>query len=84
MEASNANRALLPILHIDLDPALADNGLAVLRNLIARRQIGIEIILAIKYRMEIDLGTKRQSSADRLAHAFAVYHWQHSRHRSVD
>ena len=69
---------------IYLDDALADDRAFVLRDLIALRQIRIEIILAIENGTQIDLRLKTQPRSDRLRDAFGVDHRQHPRHRGVD
>ena len=56
----------------DLDLPLAHNRVIELRNLIALRQIGIEIILPVKARPAVNLRANRHSRADGLTYAFAV------------
>jgi len=51
---------------------------------VALRQIGIEIILPVEHRLEIDLGFQPEPGPNRLAYALGVDHWQHSRHGGVD
>src|ERR1700730_17634749 len=69
---------------IDGDGALADDRALILRDLVALRQIGIEIILAVEDRAQVDLGLKAQSRAHRLGHAFLVNDREHAGHRGVD
>ena len=45
---------------------LADDRLLVLADLIALRQVGIEIVLAVKHAEQIDLGIQAKTGADRL------------------
>ena len=59
-------------------------GLLVLRDLIARRQIGIEIVLPVEHRVQIDLRLEAEPGAHRLLDAVAVDHRQHARHRRID
>ena len=67
-----------------IDLALADDRLLVLADLIALRQIGIEIVLPVEHRLQIDLRLQPEPGAHRLAHAFGVDHRQHAGHRGVD
>ena len=83
MQALDANLEGV-VLEIDDDDAFADDGVLVLRNLIALRQIGIEIVLPVEHRMMIDLRLEAEACADRLGHAFLVDHRKHARHRRVD
>ena len=69
---------------IDHDLALADDRVLVLADLIALRQIGIEIVLAVEHRAMIDLRLEAEAGADRLRDAFLVDHRQHARHGRVD
>ena len=68
----------------NFDFALADNRVIKLRNLVALRQIGVEIILPVKPRPAIDLRIDRHAGAHRLSQTFTVGHGQHPRHRGVD
>ena len=52
--------------------------------LIALRQIGIEVVLAVEHRMAIDLRLEAEARADRLGDAFLVDHGEHARHGRVD
>jgi hypothetical protein len=67
-----------------LDFALADNRVIELRNLVALRQIGVEIILSVEPRPAIDLRIDRHPGAHRLPQTFAVRHRQHAGHRGID
>ena len=69
---------------VDLDLPLADDRALVLGNLIALRQVGIEVVLAVEGRAAVDLGLEAEAGAHRLSHAFAVDDRQHARHRRVD
>ena len=55
-----------------------------LANLIALRQIWIEIVLPVKYTVKVNLRLDAQSGADGLCHAFFVHHWQHAWQSTVD
>lgn len=66
------------------DLALADDRLLELRNLIALRQIRIEIVLAIENRLQIDLGIEPDARAYRLLDAFQIDDRQHARHGRIN
>ena len=53
MQTLDADRYDLPVGEIDKDGSLAYNRLFILGNLIASRQVGIEIILPVEDRNEI-------------------------------
>ena len=64
--------------------ARADDRLLVLRDLIARRQVGIEVVLAVEHASEVDLGVEAEPGPDRLLDAMPVDHRQHAGKRRVD
>ena len=64
--------------------SLADDRLLELRDLVALRQVGIEIVLPVENRLVIDLRLQAEAGADRLAHAFLVDDGQHAGHGRVD
>ena len=59
-------------------------GLLVLRDLIALRQVGIEVVLAVEHGRQVDLGLEAQARADRLLDAELVDHRQHAGHGRID
>jgi hypothetical protein len=67
-----------------IDLALADDRLLVLADLVALRQVGIEIVLAVEHRALVDLRLEAEPGAHRLLDAFLVDHRQHAGHRRVD
>ena len=75
---------LVLLVEQDLDLALADQRVVELADLIALRQIGVEIVLAVEPAPAVDHRVERHAGAHRLADAFAVGHRQHPRHRRVD
>ena len=77
-------RSASPSVEVDDDLALADDRLLVLRDLVALRQVGIEVVLAVEDRAQVDLGLQPEPGADRLLDAFLVDHRQHAGHRRVD
>jgi hypothetical protein len=72
------------VVEADLDLPLAYDRVIELADLIALRQIGVEIVLAIKARPFVDLRVDRHAGADSLTYAFAVRHGQHAGHGGVD
>ena len=70
--------------HVNVDLALANNRVRELADLVALRQVGIEIVLPIEPAVEIDLGLQAKARAYSLFDAFPVDHRQHARHRRVD
>ena len=81
---SMPTRTVSPSHMIDDDFALADDRRFVLADLVALRQIRIEIILAVEHRLQIDLGLQPEPGAHRLPHAFLVDHRQHAGHGGID
>ena len=70
--------------HVEQHLALADDGVLELGDLVALRQVGIEIVLAVEDRALVDLRLEAEAGAHGLAHAFLVDHRQHAGHRRVD
>ena len=69
---------------VDLDLALADDRLLVLADLIALRQVRIEVVLAVEDRAQVDLGLEAEPGAHRLRDAFGIDDGQHAGHRRID
>ena len=84
MQPLDADRDARAIRQFDDHLALADDRRLVLADLIALRQIGIEIVLPVEHRAQIDLRVQPEPGAHRLPHAFLVDHRQHARHRGID
>ncbi len=84
MQPLDADPHRLAVGQIDRDLALADDRLLVLADLVALRQVGIEIVLPVEHRFEIDRGVEAKPGAHGLAHAFFVDHRQHAGHGGVD
>ena len=76
--------AVPPFASVDGYVALAHDRRLVLADLVALRQIRIEIILPVEHRFEIDLGVEAKAGAHRLTHAFRVDHRQHAGHGGID
>ena len=74
----------LPVRNVDDDLALAHDRRFVLADLIALREVGIEIVLPVEHRFEIDLRVEPEAGAHRLPDALLVDDRQHPRHRRVD
>ena len=84
MQPGDADLAHRPVGHVQTDPAVADDRLLVLRDLIAGGQVGIEVVLALEDAVQIDLGGEAKPGLDRLLDAMAVDDRQHPRKRGVD
>ena len=82
LDADSSTR--LAVGSVDLHLALADDRLLVLRDLIALRQVGIEVVLAVEHGDEVDLRVEPQARAHRLRDAGLVDHRQHARHGRID
>ena len=67
------------VVQLDLEEALTDDGVLELADLIALRQVGIEVVLAVEPRPRIDLGVQAQARLHRLLDAVSVDHRQHAR-----
>ena len=83
MQALDADLHRLAV-DVDLDLALADDRAACTGDLIALRQIGIEVVLAVEDALQVDLRLEAEAGAHRLRDAFRVDHRQHAGHRRVD
>ena len=83
VQALDADGPHLAVGHVQVDGAVADDRLQVLRDLIAGRQVGIEVVLALEDRGQIDRGIEAEAGADRLLHAELVDHRQHAGHGRV-
>ena len=55
MDALDADLDGLAVGHVDRDLALAHDRRLVLADLIALRQVGIEIVLPVEHRFQVDL-----------------------------
>ena len=84
MQPLDADRDALAAQQIDDDLALADDRILVLADLIALRQVGIEIVLPVEDRVEIDLRLQPEPGADGLRDAALVDHGQHAGHGGID
>ncbi len=84
MQALDADLDLLGRRDIDDDDALADDRALILRDLIALRQIGIEIIFPVEDGAEIDLRLEAEPAAHRLGDAFLIDDGQHAGHGGID
>jgi hypothetical protein len=84
LDADLLSRILVLLVEQHLDHALADNRMVELADLVALRQIGVEIILPVEAREGVDLRVQRHPGADSLTHALAVHDWKHARHGRID
>ena len=77
------NREGRAVVALDDHLALADDRMGELADLVALRQVRIEVVLPVEAALQVDLRLQAQARADRLLHAAAVDHRQHPRHRRV-
>ena len=84
MQPLDADRDSLAAQQIDDHFALADDRVLVLADLIALRQVGVEIVLPVEDRVEIDLRLQPEPGADGLGDAALVDHRQHAGHGGID
>ena len=66
------------------DLAFADDRILELRDLVALRQVGIKIVLAVENRTLVDLRLEAETGTHRLADTFLVDHRQHAGHGGID
>src|SRR4051812_3305111 len=71
-------------LELDVEMAVGHDRPRILRDLIALRQIGIEIILAVEDRQRVDGRVDAEPGLHRLLDAAAIDHRQHARHAGID
>src|SRR5262245_66130508 len=83
MQPLNADRHAVATEEIDDHLALAYDRVLVLADLIALRQVGVEVVLSVEDRGEIDLRFEPESGADRLRDAALVDDRQDYGHRAV-
>ena len=72
------------LVFLDQQRAFAHQRVVELADLIALRQIGVEVVLAVKARPRVDLGFDGHAGAHGLADAFGVGHGQHAGHGRVN
>ena len=84
VQALDAHHEGRAIVALHLDEALADDRILVLADLIALRQIGIKVVLAVEAGPEVDLRLQPQARAHRLLDAATIDHGQHAGHGGVD
>ncbi len=84
MQPGDADLAHRPVGHVQTDPAMPDHRLLVLRDLIAGRQVGVEVVLALEDTCQVDLSGKAEPGLDRLLNAMPVDDRQHPREGGVD
>src|SRR5262249_38526456 len=83
VQALDADTHGLPV-HVHLDRTLPDDRPFVLRDLIALRQIRIEVVLAVEYRDEVDLRVEPEPGAHGLGNARLIDDGQHAGHSRVN
>src|SRR5207249_4667041 len=84
VKARNAHGAGSSIWKIDENGAAADDRLLVLRDLVTRGQIGVEIVFAIEYGTAIDAGIQAEPRPYGLLDAETIDHRQHPGEARID
>ena len=84
MQPFDTNDDALPAQQIDDHLALADDGTLVLADLVALRQVWVEVVLPVEHRVEIDLRLEPEPCSDGLGDAALIDHRQHAGHRGID
>jgi hypothetical protein len=84
MQALDADGARAAVFEVEDDLALADDRLLILGDLVAGRQVGVEVVLALEHRDQVDLGPEGQPGSHGLGDARLVRHRQHAGHGRVD
>ena len=84
MQALDADVEEGAVLGLDLDDTLADDREIELADLIAGRQVGVEIVLTVKLAAPVDLRIETEAGADRLFDTVAVQGRQHAGKTGVD
>ena len=69
VQALDADLHFLAVGKVDQHLALAHDRLLVLRDLVALRQVGIEVVLAVEHRAAVDLRLEAEAGAHRLLDA---------------
>ena len=83
MQSLDTDRHALAAGKIDDHGALANDRRFVLADLVALRQVRIEVVLPVEGRFQVDLRLEAQPGAHRLRHALLVDNGQHAGHRRV-
>ncbi len=84
MQALDADVEEGAVLGLHLDDTLADDREIELADLIAGRQVGVEIVLPVELAAPVDLGVEAQAGADGLFDAVFVQGRQHAGKAGVD
>ena len=84
MDPANGHTLLLARVEGDVQPAIAPQGQLVLADLIAFRQVGIEVALAREDVMWLDRAVQGQGNAHRESQGALVDDGQHPRHAQAD
>src|SRR5256886_7222143 len=84
MQPLNPHSHALAVRQIDENLALAHERRFVLADLVALREIGIKVVLAVEYRLQIDLRLEPEAGAHPLLDALFIDHRQHAGHGRAD
>jgi len=72
------------VISIDHQLPLTYERMIKLADLIALRQISVEVVLAVKPRPFVDLRIDCHTGPDRLTNALLIRHWQHAGHGRIN
>ena len=84
MDALDPHEPRGAVANLDQHFAFAHDGFIKLADLIALRQVGVEVVLAVEGGLQVDLGLEAQPGAHGLFDAIFVDHRQHAGHRGID
>ncbi len=84
MNALDANHAGAAVIQVHGHAALSDDWRLVLADLIALRQIRIEVILSVKNGYQIDLCVEAEAGTDGLSDALLINNREHAGHRRIN
>jgi hypothetical protein len=84
VDALDPHRARGAVPHLHQHFALAHDRVVELADLVALRQVGVEVVLAVEGGVQVDLRLQAQPRPDRLRHAELVDDGQHAGHARVD
>ena len=84
MQAGDADLARAPVGHVEHDPAMPDDRLQILRDLIARGQVGVEIVFAVEDAVRLISASRPSPVLTACSTQMAVDDRQHAGKSRVD
>ena len=84
MQTCNADCFRAAIRQVDFNLTLANNRVQELRNLVALRQVGLEIILPLENGGLVDLRVQTETGANSLLDTIFIQNGKHPRHRRIN